>query len=53
VTDDENIEDNYDTPSNLKESLFEIEQWRKFGPIGKLHNIIVDIQSSPNACRSS
>ena len=47
VTDDENIEDNYDTPSNLKESLFEIEQWRKFGPIGKLHNIIVDIQSSP------
>jgi hypothetical protein len=47
VTDDENIEDDSDAPSNLKESLFEIKQWRKFGPIGKLHNIVVEIQSSP------
>ena len=30
----------------LKETLKEIEEWRKFGPIGKLYNIVIDIQSS-------
>jgi len=33
-------------PGKLKQTLKEIDQWRKFGPIGKLHNIVVDIQSS-------
>jgi hypothetical protein len=47
VTDNENIDTDDDTPSNLRQSLQEIEEWRKFGPIGKLHNIVVDIQSSP------
>jgi hypothetical protein len=46
VTDKENIEDDDDTIT-LRQSMREIEQWRKLGPIGKLHNIIVDIQSSP------
>ncbi len=32
--------------TELKQTLKEIEEWRKFGPIGKLHNIVVDIQSS-------
>jgi hypothetical protein len=29
------------------QTLEDIEEWRKYGPIGKLHNIVVDIQSSP------
>lgn len=33
--------------TKLRETLKEIEDWRKHGPIGKLHNIVVDIQSSP------
>lgn len=48
MTDKENLEeDNEAQPTKLKETLKEIEEWRKFGPIGKLHNIVVDIQSSP------
>ncbi len=27
----------------LTESLSEIQNWRKFGPLGKLHNVIVNI----------
>jgi hypothetical protein len=46
VTDKENLEQD-DEPSKLKQTLKEIEDWRMFGPIGKLHNIVVDIQSSP------
>lgn len=34
------------TQGQLKQSLQEIKEWRSIGPIGKLHNIIVDIQSS-------
>jgi hypothetical protein len=48
VTDKENLEkDKEAQPTKLKETLKEIEEWRKFGPIGKLHNIVVDIQSGP------
>jgi len=45
VTDKENLEEE-EEPGKLKQTLKEIDQWRKFGPIGKLHNIVVDIQSS-------
>jgi hypothetical protein len=45
VTDKENLEED-EEPAKLKQTLKEIEAWRKFGPIGKLHNIVVDIQSS-------
>jgi hypothetical protein len=45
VTDKENLEED-EEPVKLKQTLKEIEAWRKFGPIGKLHNIVVDIQSS-------
>jgi len=34
-------------PTKLRETLKEIKEWRKYGLIGKLHNIVVDIQSSP------
>ena len=30
----------------LQEDLKEIQEWRKKGPLGKLHNIVVNIQSS-------
>jgi hypothetical protein len=33
-------------PVKLKQTLKEIEEWRKHRPIGKLHNIVVDIQGS-------
>jgi hypothetical protein len=46
VTDSENLEEDEEHPNQLKQTLKDIEHWRKFGPIGKLHNIIVDIQSS-------
>jgi hypothetical protein len=39
-------EEDDDVPGQLKQSLKDIKKWRKFGPIGKLHNIVVDIQSS-------
>jgi hypothetical protein len=45
VTNEENLEED-EEPGKLKQTLKEIDQWRKFGPIGKLHNIVVDIQSS-------
>ena len=43
---EENIGSKQMTQVQLKQSLAEVEEWRKFGPIGCLHNIIVDIQSS-------
>jgi hypothetical protein len=47
VTDKENLEEDKEIQAiKLKETLKEIEEWRKFGPIGKLYNIVVDIQSS-------
>ena len=45
MTNKENLEED-EEPVKLKQTLKEIEAWRKFGPIGKLHNIVVDIQSS-------
>jgi hypothetical protein len=44
VTDDENLEE--DDNSILKATLKEIEEWRKKGPLGKLHNFVVFIQRS-------
>jgi hypothetical protein len=31
----------------LTETLQDIQEWRKFGPLGMLHNIVVNIQGSP------
>jgi hypothetical protein len=45
ITDKENLEEE-EEPGKLKQTLKEIDQWRKFGPIGKLYNIIINIQSS-------
>jgi hypothetical protein len=42
VTDDENLEE--DDNSILKATLKEIEEWRKKGLLGKLHNFVVFIQ---------
>jgi hAT family C-terminal dimerisation region len=47
VTDNEAIDEKDEDATLLKPSIDEIQQWRKYGPIGKLHNIVVDIQSSP------
>jgi hypothetical protein len=48
VTDKEKLEEDIEVkPAKLRETLKEVEEWRKFGPIGKLHNIVVNIQSSP------
>jgi hypothetical protein len=46
VTDTKTIEDIDAVPDQLKQSLKDIETWRKFKPIKKLYNIVVDIQSS-------
>ncbi|OXV05306.1 hypothetical protein Egran_06926, partial [Elaphomyces granulatus] len=46
VTDSDYLEEDDDVPGQLKQSLKDIKKWGKFGPIGKLHNIVVDIQSS-------
>jgi len=46
VTDLETLEEDEEHLNQLKQTLKDIEEWRKFGPIGKLHNIVVDIQSS-------
>lgn len=32
--------------TTTNESLESIQSWRKFGPLGKLHNIVVNIQAS-------
>jgi hypothetical protein len=42
VTDKENLEEE-EEPGKLKQTLKEINQWRKYGPISKLYNIVVDI----------
>jgi len=48
VTDTEKLEEDMEVrPTKLRETLKEIKEWRKYGLIGKLHNIVVDIQSSP------
>ena len=46
VTDDESLENEEDT-GTTKATLKEIEEWRRFGPLGMLHNIVVFIQASP------
>ena len=33
--------------ATLTETLNEIQNWRRFGPLGMLHNIVVNIQASP------
>lgn len=45
VTDYELPESSIDTPTSLQ-----LKQWRKMGPLGKLHNIIVWIMGSPQRC---
>jgi hypothetical protein len=46
IIDSKNLEEDDDIPNQLKQSLKDIEKWRKFSPIRKLYNIVVDIQSS-------
>jgi hypothetical protein len=46
VIDSDNLEDDEEQPPQLRQTLKDIKQWRKYRPIGKLHNIVVDIQSS-------
>ncbi len=46
MTDDENLDTDEDTQAT-KTTLQNIETWRKHGPLGMLHNIIVYIQASP------
>ena len=47
VTDSENLEDDTLETGEIKEQLKLIEEWRKKGPLGKLHNFIVYLQASP------
>ena len=48
VTDSDNPESDDETDNNnkYKVSLEEIEQWRRKGPLGKMHNFVVFIQAS-------
>ena len=46
VTDSDNIEDN-NMSTNTPATLEEIQDWRRYGPLGKLHNFVVYIQASP------
>jgi hypothetical protein len=46
VTDSENLEDDTLTIKEKKEALKVIEEWRKKGPLGMLHNFIVYLQTS-------
>ena len=46
MNDDENLDTDEDTQAT-KTTLQNIETWRKHGPLGMLHNIIVYIQASP------
>lgn len=41
--------DDYDTPETMTATVTDIQlnKWRKLGPLGKLHNIIVYIMASP------
>jgi hypothetical protein len=47
VTDSENLEDDTLGTMEVKEQLKLIEEWRKQGPLGMLHNFIVYLQASP------
>jgi hypothetical protein len=47
VTDSENLEDDTLGACEIKEQLKLIDQWRKHGPLGMLHNFIVYLQASP------
>jgi hypothetical protein len=40
------LEEDKEHLNQLKQTLKDIKEWRKFGLIRKLHNIVVDIQSS-------
>ena len=46
--------DDYEFPENLTDSPSDVQlnQWRKLGPLGKLHNIIVWIMGSPQRIQS-
>jgi hypothetical protein len=48
VTDEETLNEFQDQSDSTKYnvSLAEIERWRRQGPLGKLHNIVVYIQAS-------
>lgn len=44
MTDTEKLEEDMEVrPAKLKETLKEIEEWRKYSFIGKFYNIVVDI----------
>jgi len=47
VTNDETLEQDDDEDQAASATLEEIKQWRKYGPLGKLHNIVVHIQATP------
>jgi hypothetical protein len=48
VTDKETLDEFQDQSDSIKYNvlLAEIERWRRQGPLGKLHNIVVYIQAS-------
>ena len=46
VTDRENIEELSDSTNKYDITLAEINKWRKQGPLGMLHNLVVYIQQS-------
>lgn len=47
VTDKENLEDESLSTGEISHQLKLIDEWRKFGPLGMLHNFIVYLQASP------
>jgi hypothetical protein len=47
VTNSENLEDDELGTMEIKEQLKLLGEWRKKGPLGKLHNFIVYLQTSP------
>ena len=46
--------DDYKYPEDMAESPSDaqLNQWRKLGPLGKLHNIIVWIMGNPQSIKS-
>lgn len=47
VTDEENLEDDTLDSNEVREQLKLIDEWRRLGPLGMLHNFIVFLQVSP------
>jgi hypothetical protein len=47
VTDSENLEDDTLDTTEVQIQLKLIDEWRRFGPLGMLHNFIVYLQASP------